>query len=78
MRMISILWPLAVVLVAVLAWDVARRHIRTREQWNEARITSVEARLEALRDTGKVLAVHARKLATIERNLMGAPSGGEG
>jgi hypothetical protein len=70
--MSAALWPLAVVIVAVLAWHAVLAQIRTRRDVTEARIAGVEAKLEALKDTGKVLSAHNARLAAMERTLKSA------
>jgi hypothetical protein len=67
------IWPLAAVIIAGLAWDVARRHIGTRRAVEVARVEQIEERLDALRDTGKVLANLSRRMAGVERSVIGAP-----
>lgn len=72
-----VMWPLAAVIVAALAWDVARRHIHTRSLWQEERIAALEAKADALKDVGAVLKSHALRLGGVERVLKNELVGGE-
>lgn len=62
----------AAVVIAALAWDVCRRHIATRQQWNETRVVDLEAKLEQLANTGKVLTSLSARLAGVERAVKSA------